>query len=436
VSQAVSAVQGTSIEALGQQATAAMAAGRLEEAAALWQRVLESSPDHPAALLHLGQHALYRKEPRKALALLERAATISRDNSVIPLNIAFAHRALGDSAAEMAAIRAALAIDPYYYPALLSKAMLLERLGDKRQAAKVYKDVLVIAPSLEDAPQGLKGPLTHARDVVRENAAALEEFLESRLRDVRARHKDEDLSRFEQCKDATTGAKKVYVQQPLLLHVPAVPAIQYYDEKQFPWLKELEAATDDIREEFLKIYEEDRDIRPYINRPDDVPVNQWLELNRSPKWSVYFLYEDGKRIDEHCARCPKTAAVLEKLPLVDIPNLGPTVNFSLLAPHTRIPPHTGSTNARLITHLPLIVPGKCYFRVGNETREWQVGKAWVFDDTIEHEAWNDSDQLRVILMLDIWNPYLTAAEHDLIRVLLNGMLDYYRQNAARPQAGG
>ena len=98
-----------------------MAAGRLDDAAGLWQRVLDTSPDHPAALLHLGQHALYRKDPRKALALLERAGTISRDNPVIPLNIAFAHRALGDSAGEMAAIHAALAIDPYYYPALLSK---------------------------------------------------------------------------------------------------------------------------------------------------------------------------------------------------------------------------------------------------------------------------------------------------------------------------
>jgi len=70
--------------------------------------------------------------------------------------------------------------------------------------------------------------------------------------------------------------------------------------------------------------------------------------------------------------------------------------FSLLAPHTRIPSHYGDTNARLVGHLPLILPGNCRFRVGNEIREWRYGEAWLFDDTIEHEAWNDSDEVRVI----------------------------------------
>jgi aspartyl/asparaginyl beta-hydroxylase (cupin superfamily) len=73
----------------------------------------------------------------------------------------------------------------------------------------------------------------------------------------------------------------------------------------------------------------------------------------------------------------------------------------------------------------VIVPGNCRFRVGNETRDWEEGKAWVFDDTIDHEAWNDSDGKRVIVMIDIWNPMLTPAERDLVSGLLNGMRDYY-----------
>ncbi len=75
-------------------------------------------------------------------------------------------------------------------------------------------------------------------------------------------------------------------------------------------------------------------------------------------------------------------------------------------------------------HLPLIVPEDCRFRVGNETREWKEGKAWVFDDTIDHEAWNDSDELRVIMMIDIWNPFLSPAERDMTREILNGVKDY------------
>ena len=82
------------------------------------------------------------------------------------------------------------------------------------------------------------------------------------------------------------------------------------------------------------------------------------------------------------------------------------------------------TNARLVVHLPLIVPEGCGFRVGNETRQWVPGKAWVFDDTLEHEAWNDSDKLRVVLIFDIWHPHLTAAERALITAMASGMNEF------------
>jgi aspartyl/asparaginyl beta-hydroxylase (cupin superfamily) len=77
-------------------------------------------------------------------------------------------------------------------------------------------------------------------------------------------------------------------------------------------------------------------------------------------------------------------------------------------------------------HLPLIVPHGCWFRVGNETREWRQGKAFVFDDTLEHEARNGSDELRVVLIFDVWNPFLSAAERDLVGGLVNAVRDYYR----------
>jgi aspartyl/asparaginyl beta-hydroxylase (cupin superfamily) len=89
--------------------------------------------------------------------------------------------------------------------------------------------------------------------------------------------------------------------------------------------------------------------------------------------------------------------------------------FSILEPRTRIPPHTGTSNVRLTVHLPLVVPPGCGFRVGAETREWREGEAWAFDDTIEHEAWNDSDQPRAILIIDAWNPLLTEAEREFVR---------------------
>jgi aspartyl/asparaginyl beta-hydroxylase (cupin superfamily) len=142
------------------------------------------------------------------------------------------------------------------------------------------------------------------------------------------------------------------------------------------------------------------------------------------------LLKDGVPVPDNAAQCPVTMALLGGAPQPDQPGRTPTAMFSLLKPKTRIPAHVGVSNARLVTHLPLIVPAGCGFRVGNETREWQPGQAWVFDDTIEHEAWNDSDKLRVILIFDIWHPHLTPPERALITALTNGIHSF------RGQAGG
>ncbi len=98
--------------------------------------------------------------------------------------------------------------------------------------------------------------------------------------------------------------------------------------------------------------------------------------------------------------------------------------FSALQPQTRIPPHTGETNARLVAHLPLVVPERCAFRVGYDWRQWEEGKVFVFDDSIEHEARNDSDQLRVVLIFDVWNPLLSLAERGVVEALALAMQEF------------
>src|SRR5690606_15553673 len=135
-----------------------------------------------------------------------------------------------------------------------------------------------------------------------------------------------------------------------------------------------------------------------------------------PDWGAYFLWKDGHE-QPGAARCPQTMAALANAPLTQIPNRAPSILFSKLAAQTRIPPHTGMVNARLICHLPLRVPEGCGFRVGNEVREWVEGKAWVFDDTIEHEAWNTSNVDRYILLFDIWRPELTEEERHGVAAL-------------------
>jgi len=100
---------------------------------------------------------------------------------------------------------------------------------------------------------------------------------------------------------------------------------------------------------------------------------------------------------------------------------GPNVLFSRLRPKTKIPPHNGYVNTRFICHLPLIVPEGCGFRVGNDIRQWEEGKAWLFDDTIEHEAWNNSDENRYILLFEVWRPELNNTEIDLVTQILESI---------------
>jgi aspartyl/asparaginyl beta-hydroxylase (cupin superfamily) len=126
------------------------------------------------------------------------------------------------------------------------------------------------------------------------------------------------------------------------------------------------------------------------------------------------LWEDGRRNQAACARAPRTAALVEQLPLCRIPGRAPAVFFSILKAGKHIPPHTGVTNVRSIVHLPLIVPEGCTFRVGGETRPWVEGSAFVFDDTIEHEAHNPTAHDRAVLILDCWNLHLSEAERAMI----------------------
>jgi len=414
------------IPAMAQQARELTRAGRAAEAALLWQRILAADPNYTEALLALAVQALARKDPTAALGMLRHAATTATQDPMVQIYQALAFKELGQPNEEMAAVTRALTIDPYFYPALLHKGMLLERLGKRRQAARVFKDVLKIMPDTARATAGMRQAAAHAEASVLENRLTLERHLDTVLADLRKRHSASRLDRFEETVQVMIGARKRYSPEPVMFHFARLPPLQFYDDDLFPWLPELEAATEDIRRECEAVLAGQRDeFDPYIQYPPGAPVNQWQELNHSQRWATYFLWKHGERVDAHCERCPRTAAVVESLPLARTRNYSPNVLFSALEAHTVIPPHTGDTNARLVVHLPLILPLNCTFRVGNDTREWRYGKAWVFDDSVEHEARNDSDQLRVQLMFDVWNPFLSDAEKELVDGLLNGVREYY-----------
>ena len=370
------------------------------------------------------QSALARRDTATAARLVDEALALTPDDIDLRLQKAMALRLAGDLKGALAALDAALDLEPYHFVALLSKAALVERLSGPRTAWQIYRNALKILP--DPVPSGLQPAIDRARQVVEETTDALAAFLADRTATIRSGLDRTAGPRFDESLQIYAGRARNYPSEGILLTYPRLPAIPFFDRELFPWLPELEAATDMIRGELEGVLDTmDADFAPYINVPEGAPVNQWGELNRSRRWSSLFLWKDGERQEEPCRRCPGTASLLDRLPLARQPGFAPTVIFSALEAHTRIPPHTGSTNARLLVHLPLILPGPARFRVGNETRSWKMGEAWVFDDSIDHEAWNEADALRVIMILDIWNPLLTEGEREAVTAMMKARNDFF-----------
>jgi aspartate beta-hydroxylase len=414
------------MRALMAAAEQALDQGRRSEALAFVARAQAAAPTNPDVLAATGVLTLRAGDAAKAKTLIDAAIAGAPKNPRYLVNRAVVLRELKDQAGELEALQAALVLDPYFFTANLQKGSLFELQGKRKEAAKAYQAALNSLRPGAPLPAALRPILERADQFVQAHQRELEEWLSARMAPVRSQHAGVAQDRVDDCLAAFLGHKRIYNSQPTLIHFPRIPAIEFFDRADFPWIASVEAATADIRQELLQLLEAAReDFAPYVNHEPGAPLNQWRDLNNSRRWSALFLYKDGEPQQKHIERCPRTVAALAHAPQVDIPKRGPTAFFSRLEPKTYIPAHTGSSNTRLTVHIPLIVPPACRFRVGGSVREWQVGTAFLFDDTIEHEAWNDSDEQRVVLIFDIWNPLLTAAERDLMRVATAGIADFF-----------
>lgn len=398
------------------------------EALALYDQAAAILPEHPRVLHEQARRLALKGEPAAARTVLERVVAAYPRNIPFLLSLAAVLRVLGERDEELTVLERALAVDPRHLIVLLQKGALLELMGKPRAAAVIYRRALEILPPGVQLQGPVAAHVAYARQHVVRNSDNLAALLEQRLSPLRhGQGSPGALLRVERALARMLGRKAIYSPRPTSMYFPFLEDYEFHPREDFPWLEGLEAASGAIREEVLAVLAADREgLTPYIAYPEGLPLDQWRELNHSRRWSAYFLWKDGERMAEHCRLCPATVAALAQTPQVDIPGRGPTSFFSILDPHTHIPPHTGSTNARLTVHLPLILPGACRFRVGAETREWRSGEAWVFDDTIEHEAWNDADAPRAILIFDVWNPQLTPLERDLVREAMVVFAEYNR----------
>lgn len=403
------------------------------EALRLWNEAAALLPEHPLVLHERARRLALGGEAAAARELLQRIVAASPGHVPFLLSLAAVQRTLGEREEELATLERALAVEPRHLIVLLQKGALLELMSKPRAAAVIYANALEALPPGIRLPPAVAAHVTHARSHIAQNGERLATTLQSRLESLRPVDMPRALMRFDRALERALGRKRIYAPQPTGMHFPFLRNHEFSPREDFPWLEELESASRAIREELLGVLAADRPgLVPYIDYPEGLPLDQWPELNHSRRWSAYFLWKDGKRDEGHCSRCPRTLAALAETPQLDIPGRGPTAFFSILDARTHIPPHTGTTNARLTVHLPLILPGACRFRVGGEVREWRFGEAWVFDDTIEHEAWNDAGEPRAILIFDVWNPQLTALERDLVREATVALAEYHHAEGDVP----
>ena len=334
-------------------------------------------------------------------------------------------RQLGDDTNLVRAADRLLMIDPAQIRPLIWKGDALERLGDHDGADHYYASALDRA---EDAniPPALAVELRRVEQFVIDRNKQRSDFLENYLRrnGIDFARQSSRISKSIDILVGRTEAKMGH-QKPTIHYVPDLPERTWYERGDFPWVAALEAQAGAIRDELLGILKDDSAFVPYVEGNNHGPVRDYQGLLNNPAWGAFYLWRDGVPERANIDRCPVTSAALEAVPQPAIQGRTPTAMFSLLKPGTHIPAHHGMLNARLICHLPLVVPNGCAMRVGSETRSWTEGKLTIFDDTVEHEAWNKSPDTRVVLLFDIARPELDEDEMQAVRLCF-AAADAYR----------
>ena len=313
-----------------------------------------------------------------------------------------------------------LAKDNYDFAALMAKGDHHYARGELRAAGSFYGMAVSVAQS---------GRPADGREAAR-GAQAMQDIQQQFVRHLvtslaEAGHTQQDWHpRFANSLAMMVGAaqrapdQRPYPAMPNVYYYPGLPHVEFADTQQFDWREAVEERTEDIAEEARKLLAGSGTFKPYVEAEADRPQGDMHGMLGNDDWSSLDLIEKGEPVAEHIAHAPVAyQTITREVPVCTIPNRAPTLLLSLLKAGKKIPPHHGMLNPRYICHLPLIVPGNGALRLGSQKREWRKGELIAFDDTIEHEAWNNSGEDRLVLLFDVWRPELEPIEHAQIAAL-------------------
>lgn len=380
------------------------------------------TPGEADQLIRTGVAAMQRGAAREARRAFEKVAAAT-DSGIAPpwLLIAQACRLERDEDGERLALDKLLAAHPRHLRGLLMRADQLGRAGDVRGAHSFYAMAVEIAERTPDLPPTLCADVARARAAIAESAGLYRSHLEE-VMVAKGFAAAERTPRLRMALDVLNGAAQVYLQQPTSFYFPELPQRQFYAREEFDWAPAVEAETDAIRTELQAVLAADKQFPAYVEQDANRPTKVH-RLVGNPDWGAFHLLR-GEPVPGNAERCPRTLAALAHAPQPVIRGRSPMALFSLLKPGTHIFPHNGLLNTRLICHLPLIVPEGCRFRVGNQVRQWEEGRLLIFDDSIEHEAWNDGSSIRVILLFEIWRPEISTEERAGLTALFEAIDEF------------
>lgn len=408
--------------------------GRLADAETGYLEVLVAYPGNAEAAIFVAQRMVTRGDQQSAITVLQHARAFEPENAQLLNRLGLAYESTGDSGAALSAFAKAVEINPDFYLPRLHMAALHERQGSAFEALTNYYRAITTAQTAGvwldagSTQPWLREKVVHGMQVVERGRS---ELFNGCLAPLRDRFGASELVRMQSWLDSylsfSLPVPEDPRQKPKFMYFPGLPSKPFFERELFPFIEALEASTSVICTEMEQCLQDSAGFVPFLGIEDPAQLKGYLENDaKQPVWDAFFFYRHGSKVAKNQQACPATTSVLERLPLVRIREHAPEICFSMLTPGTHILPHHGVTNTRLVMHLPLVVPDGCSLVVGGQSHQWKRGECVVFDDTYLHEAWNFGSERRVVLILDVWNPYLSEAERLAITELVGTIGDFNR----------
>lgn len=298
--------------------------------------------------------------------------------------------------------------------------------GDEPRALQCWFQASLCLPTQWDA-QALAVLALPDEIALRTRSADLAQRRAQRLKAVLApwqqQHGVASVFRIDRALSGYLGQAQVFssypTQKPKLIYVPGLSTAGFVDAATIPLARNLAAAYPAIREEFMAALAEHHPHEPFMGVMSQEAGRRYVSGGVQASWDAIFFDRHGKRHAQTHARYPKTSRVLDHSDRCHIPRQSPETCFSILQPQTKIEPHHGVTNARLVVHLPLLVPAGCHLELVEVGRHhWREGEVFAFDDTFLHAAENPADTPRGILLTDAWHPELSQHEREAFTELI------------------